>query len=37
MIRKLTRFRTVVTALALAAAVCGFAQSPIITGIGLSG
>lgn len=37
MIRTLTRFRPVLTALALAAAVCGFAQPPVITGIGLSG
>ena len=37
MIRNLTRFRMVVTALALAAAACGFAQPPDITGIGLSG
>jgi hypothetical protein len=37
MIRNLTRFRTVLMALALAAAACGFAQPPDITGIGLSG
>ncbi|MCX6600245.1 MAG: T9SS type A sorting domain-containing protein [bacterium] len=37
MIRNLTRFRMVVTALTLAAAACGFAQPPDITGIGLSG
>jgi len=37
MIRNLTRFRMVVTALALAAAACGLAQPPDITGIGLSG
>ena len=37
MIRNLTRFRSVLMALTLAAAGCGFAQPPDITGIGLSG